>query len=77
MGVSIIWKPTDPKHGTDVKGGSSFHKALENAFGGFPMTLTSKDVEKLQGIAACGHEGAQELINAIWEADSIDVDALW
>lgn len=78
MGVSISWKPTDPRQGTYVDGGSSFHKALENAFGGFPMTLTERDIGKLQGIAACGHEeGASELIEAIFDYASIEVSAEW
>ncbi len=77
MGVSLTWKPTDPTEGTSFASGSSLHKAMENAFGVFPMTLTKEDLQTLAGIAACGFDDIHELIAAIHEHSSVDVDANW
>lgn len=77
MGVSMTWKPTDPSTGKDFEGRSSLHKALMRAFGEFPITLTTKDYSKLEGIAACGHEGVEDLLTAINEHDSIDLEEFW
>ena len=77
MSVSIGWRPDDPKKLEYVSGGSSFHKALEEAFGMMPITLTEKETFVLRGIAACGHEGASELISAIMDKGPIIVEADW
>ena len=77
MSVSIGWRPNNPNQLIFINGGSSFHKVLEDAFGNFPITLDSKNTERLRGIAACGYTGAEELIDALYEKDSIIVEAEW
>ena len=77
MGVGLNWKPTDRTRGKDFAAGSQLHGILEHAFGTFPVTLTRKDIGKLEGIWFCGYQEVQELINAILEFDSVDVEAEW
>ena len=77
MSVSFTWRPTDPKKGAGWGSGSSLNSALENAFGGLPITLTKEHIPVLEGISACGFDDVQELIKAIHECNSIDVDANW
>jgi hypothetical protein len=74
MGMSIGWRPTDPTARKWVDGGNSFCVAMERAFG-LPCTLTDKHIEKLKGMSACGHEGAETLIGAIYDHGSIEVDS--
>jgi len=77
MGVSFTWKPTDPTEGISWGAGSSLNRALENAFGSFPATLTEKDIPKLEGIAACGFDDIHELISAILKHNSVDIESHW
>jgi len=77
MGVSFTWKPTDPTVGTSWGSGSTLHSIMEKAFGSFPITLTRDHLKTLEGIEACGYEDVKELVSAILEHDSIDVDAHW
>ena len=77
MGVSIGWRPNDPKKLNYISGGSNFHGVLEELYGAFPITLKSSDIPKLEGIAACGHNGADELIEALMSQESIIVEAEW
>lgn len=76
MGVSIGWRPHDPKALNYIDGGSSFWAIIKGTFGDKPI-LTREHVEFLQGVYACGHDGAQELINAIYEHEKIQVEAQW
>jgi len=77
MSVSIGWKPKDPNGLTYIDGGSTLHGILEKAFGCFPMTLSSKNIKVLEGVAACGYEGVYELITAICDNEVIAVDDEW
>ena len=77
MGVSLTWKPTDPTIGKSFASGSNLHKYLENAFGCFPLTLTRDHIPVLEGIKACGYDDINELISAILEHDSVDVEDHW
>ena len=77
MGVSIGWRKKNPKKLDYINGGSTFHDVLETAFGGFPMTLDDNHISVLHGVAACGFDGATELIVAISKHGAIEVDAEW
>ena len=77
MSVSFTWKPTDPRQGESWGGGSSLHSAMENAFGGFPITLNRESIKTLEGIAACGYDDIRHIISAIVKHDSIEIDAHW
>ncbi len=77
MGVSFTWKPTDPTIGTSWGSGSRLNMVMQEAFGEFPITLTVNNIQKLEGIAACGYADIQELIAAILDCDSIKVEAHW
>jgi len=77
MGVSIGYRPHDPKNTRWVSATSNFHKALENAFGSFPFTLGSADIGVLTGMKHCGFEGSEELELAIGEFGKIEVEAEW
>ncbi len=79
MGVSIGWKPNDPKKVTYIHATSGLHTALQNAFGVFPITITIKDVGKLNGIHACGHDGAYDLVLAVGDnqPEGITIEAEW
>lgn len=74
MSVSISWKPIKRNY-TYVEGTSSFSSALEKAFGALPAILNTDDIKKLEGIQACGYEGARELITAILDNNEIEVEA--
>lgn len=76
MSVNIGWKKKDPKKLNYIDGGSSFHKILED-YKGFPLELSNVDIGFLSGLAACGHSGANELIEAINENYEIIVEAQW
>jgi len=67
MSVSISWKPkTNDWH--TVAGGSDLKEIIEKVFGANGCKqLTSDCIQTLEGIAACGHEGASQLISAIRE----------
>ena len=77
MSVNIGWKKADPTKLNYIDGGSSFHKVMETAFGGFPIELDDSHIKTLAGIEACGYMGAEELIAAISEHGRIVVDAEW
>lgn len=78
MGVSIGWRPVNPKKLKYVDGGSNFQEAMKNAFGPFPISLGVEDIKTLEGIAACGFHGAQELVDALAvNDDGIEVNAEW
>jgi hypothetical protein len=77
MSVSLGWKKKDPRKLTYIDGGSQLHKILDEHFRGFPIELGEKDIGVLMGIAACGHSGAQELLDAIYSFETIVVDADW
>jgi len=78
MSVSIGWRPDDPKQLKYISGGSSFLAVLETAFNQKePLPLGEGDIKVLRGIAACGYEGAEELVSIIHENGSIIVEAKW
>ena len=77
MSVSMYWQPYKPKRGKNFDGGSTLHGILERTFGNFPIILTSKDIPILQGIEACGNEGINDLINALYDYDQIKITAEW
>ena len=77
MGVSLEWKPVDPKAGFGFEGGSRLHKILEDEFGGYPITLGENEFNILVGIRACGYEGVQDLIDAVSEHGRIEIDCNW
>lgn len=74
MGVCIGYRPHKPNQLKYVQGGSSLQSALENAFT-LPCVLSDTHIQTLRGIAACGHKGAGELIDAICEFGAIEVKA--
>lgn len=74
MSVSICYRPHKPNQLKYVEGGSSLQSALENAFT-LPCVLSETHTEALRGIAACGHKGAGELIDAIREFGAIEIKA--
>ena len=74
MSVSIYWKPVGK--GNKVTGGSSLIEFMQKAFkDSLPINLNSDDVGILRGLAACGHSGACELIDAINKNGEITVTA--
>jgi len=75
MSVSIGWRPLVPNRLKYVNGGNSFMTAFENAFGSLPVTLNVNDIRTLEGIKACGYDGASDLISALSEHESIIVEA--
>ena len=77
MGVSFTWRPVDPTEGISFAYGSTLHGYLEDAFGGFPIIFTDKDISKLSGMAACGNDDLNELIAAIGEHGKVEVQAHW
>ena len=77
MSVSIGWRPNNPNKLNYINGGSSFHTVMDRCFGSFPITLTMDDYKTLEGIEACGHDGATDLMCALNEQGSIIVDAEW
>lgn len=77
MSVSFTWKPVDPNDGISWGAGSKLHSILEEVFGGFPITLSKKDVGVLRGISASGYKEVDELINAINEHRDIEIEAHW
>ena len=77
MSVSFTYRPTNPNKGVSFAGGSSLNTVFENAFGGLPVHLTSKDVPRLEGFIDCGFTDVQELINAIYEHDDVILEAHW
>lgn len=77
MGVSFTWKPTDPTIGEHWGGGSNLHRAMEKAFGGFPIALSTDHIDMLRGIEACGYSDVKELISAIRKHGSVDVEEHW
>ena len=76
MGVSITWAPVATSQAS-VASKSALFEALQNAFGNMPMNLERQHVGTLKGIRACGHQGADELIDAIHKHGEIQVDASW
>ena len=77
MGVSFTWEVVGPVEEHSFAYGSSLNSALEECFGSFPMILTSKDVAKLEGMKACGHDDLGGLITAIYEHEKVRVKAHW
>ncbi len=77
MGVGFTWKPADPRQGTSFASGSSLNTALENAFGGFPMTLGQNDIQVLKGMSYSGLSDLDKLIQAICDHDKVVVEAHW
>ena len=74
MSISIGYRPHNPKGLTRVGGTSDFWRILEDNYGSKPI-LRLNDIEFLKGVSACGHNCAQELIDAIYEFDVIEVEA--
>jgi len=77
MGVSIGWVPYKPTKLNYISGGSSFHKYMEEAYGSFPILLSVSDIPVLKGMAVCGNDSAQELIDALSMNERITVKAEW
>ena len=78
MGVSLTWKPSDPKSGNSFGYGGKLHAALSAAFGPYPITLTNESIPTLRGIGVCGFdEQVSKLIDAINENDSIEISDHW
>lgn len=77
MGVSFTWKPENPNKGISFAGGSGLHGIMEEAFGGFPITLKKENISVLEGIKVCNNPDIQELIDAIYEHDAVVVEAHW
>lgn len=74
MTVSIGYRPYNPKSLKYVDGGSSLCRVLSDEYG-YSFTLEDSDIQFLKGVCACGHKGAQELIDAIVEFGKIEVKA--
>jgi len=77
MGVNIGWLPYKPTKLNYISGGSNFHKYMEEAYGSFPILLSRVDIPVLKGMAVCGNDGAQELIDALSDYEKITVKAAW
>ena len=77
MGVSFTWEVIGPVEEHSFGHGSTLNKVLEECFGAFPFDVNATDVGVLKGIKACGHDGIQELIDAIYEHEKIRVKSHW
>lgn len=75
MTVNIGFRPHSPKKLTYIDGGSSLLKVIEAAFHEAPVVLDSSDIQKLEGIYACGYEAVGELIAGINKFGKIVLDA--
>lgn len=72
-GVSIVCRPVTVDW-SDSGGRGELFKALEELYG-LPATLGGTQIPELRGMAACGADGAQSLIDAICEFGRIEVKA--
>lgn len=77
MGVSFTWEVVGPVEEHSFAAGNSLNKALEKCFGPFPIEFFEHDVDKLEGMVACGFEDLEELIAAIKDHGKILVRSHW
>ena len=77
MSVSMTWLPYKPKKGKSWGAGSSLHKALVEAFGEFPIILSEDDLGVLRGIAVCGYDDVNKIINALHDHERIEIKDHW
>ena len=77
MIVSFTWKPYEVKKGKSFGAGSSLRKVLINNFGEFPIILTSENIKALEVIENCGFDDIRELISALYDFESIEIEENW
>ena len=82
--LRLGWRPINPKRLTYIKSANVsstseplLYEVFLEAFGGFPIRLDDKSIGTLRGIRACGHEGIDELIEAIHVRGIVEVVAEW
>lgn len=77
MGVSLAWRPTNPKEGITFASGSDLFEKLRALYGDFPIILGEKEIPALSVLAQVGDDKLWRLVEAISEHGTVEVQARW
>lgn len=71
MSCTLYWMPVSNQN--NYVDGGQLRDILQNKFG-FPSKIDHSHIDYLEGLKDAGHEGAQTLIDAIYQFDVIEIN---